>query len=50
MTPANVVCWFEFPVSNLKKATAFYNAVLKTELMEQQMGPNVTAVFPTADQ
>ena len=50
MTPANVVCWFEFPVSNLKKASAFYNTVLKTELREQQMGPNVTAIFPTADQ
>lgn len=49
MTPANVACWFELPVSDLKRAANFYNQVLKTELRPQQMGPNVTAVFPTAD-
>jgi uncharacterized protein len=48
MTPANVVCWFEIPVSNLKKSAEFYNAVLKTEMKHEIMGPNPTYVFPTA--
>jgi predicted enzyme related to lactoylglutathione lyase len=48
MAPANVVCWFEIPVLNLKKSAEFYNAVLKTEMKHEIMGPNPTYVFPTA--
>ena len=48
MAPANVVCWFEIPVTSLKKSAEFYNAVLKTEMRHEIMGPNATYVFPTA--
>ena len=50
MAPNNVACWFEIPVTDLKKSKAFYEAVLQTKLTDQEMGPNMTAVFPTADQ
>lgn len=49
MVPNNVACWFEIPVTDLKRSKAFYEAVLKTELKEEEMGPNMTAVFPTAE-
>ncbi|MCP4319889.1 MAG: VOC family protein [Hyphomicrobiales bacterium] len=48
-TPDNAAVWFEIPVSNLKAGMAFYNAVLKTELVEMEMGPNVVAIFPNKD-
>ena len=50
MAPANVVCWFEIPVTDMDRATKFYNAVLKTELRRNDAGPNPMADFPTADQ
>lgn len=50
MIPQNAACWFEIPVRDLSKASAFYNAVLKTTLREEAMGPNLTHVFPTAGQ
>lgn len=42
----NPVVWTEIPVSNLTKASQFYNAVLETEMVRQEMGPNLTMVFP----
>lgn len=47
--PENAAVWFEIPVSNLKAGMAFYNAVLQTELVETDMGPNAIAMFPNKD-
>ena len=47
--PQNFTVWAEIPTSDLDKAMAFYNAVLQVELMREQMGPDVTAVFKTKD-
>jgi uncharacterized protein len=47
--PRNAAVWFEIPVSDLDRAKAFYGAVLDTELTDQAMGPNPTAVFPVAE-
>jgi uncharacterized protein len=44
-TPQNAAVWFEIPVTDLAKAKAFYGAVLKNELTDQDMGPNKTVVF-----
>ena len=48
-TPENAAVWFEIPVSDLKAGMAFYNAVLQTELVETEMGPNVVGIFPNKD-
>lgn len=47
-TPENAVVWFEIPVTDLEKSKAFYGAVLQNELENQEMGPNVTAIFTPA--
>lgn len=46
----NVFVWIEIPVSDLAKGRAFYEAVLAKELIAEQMGPQMTAVFPYADE
>ena len=48
--PANAMVWFEIPVSDMKRAKSFYDAVLKTDLQEDNTGPNPMAVFPVKDQ
>lgn len=48
-TPEFSVVWFEIPVSNLKKSTAFYEAVLQTKLQESEMGSGPVMIFPVAD-
>lgn len=48
VTPQNAAVWFEFPVTDLDKSAAFYNAVFDTVLVRQEMGPNPVAMFPTA--
>ena len=48
-TPANAAVWFEIPVTDLAKSKAFYGAVLQNELEDQEMGPNVTAIFQPAN-
>ena len=45
-TPVNAAVWFEIPVSDMKRAKAFYGAVLQTELKDENTGPNPMAVFP----
>jgi len=41
------VVWFEIPVSDLDRATAFYEQLFSETLKREQMGPEVTlAVFP----
>ena len=47
-TPANVAVWFEIPVTDMGRAKAFYNAVLQTELRDDNTGPNPMAIFPAA--
>lgn len=48
-TPDSFVVWAEIPVTDLDRATAFYNTVLQTDLKVQEAGPNPIAMFPTAD-
>ena len=50
VTPDNAMVWFEIPVTDMKRAKAFYDTVLKTDLKEDNTGPNPMAMFPTADQ
>lgn len=47
--PENFTIWFELPVTDMQKAIAFYNAVFQTELVQEDMGPNPIAMFPTKD-
>lgn len=49
VTPDNSVVWFEIPVTDMKRAKAFYNAVLKTDLQQDDSGPNPLAMFPVND-
>lgn len=48
-TPEHAAVWFEIPVNDLKAGMAFYNAVLDTELVETEMGPNTVAIFPSRE-
>lgn len=41
----NALNWFEIPVRDLDRASAFYERLLKTSLRREQMGPNALAVF-----
>lgn len=47
--PDNFTVWIELPVTDLDKATAFYNDVFQTELIREDMAPNPIAMFPTTD-
>jgi predicted enzyme related to lactoylglutathione lyase len=47
--PDNFTVWIELPVTDLDKATTFYNDVFQTELIREDMAPNPIAMFPTAD-
>ena len=49
VTPDNSIVWFEIPVTDMKRAKAFYDAVFKTELQEDNTGPNPMAMFPVTD-
>lgn len=49
VTHDNSMVWFEIPVSDMKRAKAFYDAVLMTDLQEDNTGPNPMAVFPVTD-
>jgi predicted enzyme related to lactoylglutathione lyase len=49
VTPENAAVWFEIPVTDMKRAKAFYNAVFKTELHDDNTGPNPMAIFPIRD-
>jgi uncharacterized protein len=44
-TPPNAAAWFEIPVTDMKRAKAFYGAVLGNELREDNDGPNPMAFF-----
>ena len=49
VTPDNSMVWFEIPVTDMKRAKAFYDAVFLTELQEDNTGPNPMAMFPIKD-
>ena len=44
---ANQVVWVDVPVTDLKRATAFYSAVLGAPLETQEFGGMAFALFPT---
>ncbi|MEM8731363.1 MAG: VOC family protein [Pseudomonadota bacterium] len=45
--PEHFTVWAEIPVTDLDKATAFYEAVFETELKRNDMGPNPIVDFQT---
>ena len=47
--PHNAAVWFEIPVTDMNRAKAFYNAVLMSELKDDNTGPNPMAIFPAAE-
>lgn len=50
-TPQHAITWFEIPSADFKRAVAFYDTILNTELRVEKFGPDATdmAVFPAAD-
>lgn len=46
--PEHFTVWMEIPVTDLDRATAFYNTVFKTELKREDSGPNPIASFQAA--
>jgi hypothetical protein len=42
----HVATWFEIPVRDLARATAFYNEVMGVELDVVEYGPTKMAIFP----
>ena len=42
----NAVNWFEIPVSDLSRATEFYEGILATSLIQESMGDIDMAIFP----
>jgi predicted enzyme related to lactoylglutathione lyase len=49
VTPDNAIVWFEIPVSDIKRSKAFYDAVLKSKLEDDNTGPNPMAIFSIKD-
>jgi len=48
--PENFTVWFEIPVTDLGRATAFYEEVFQTELKRvEDMGPNPFNIFPVKE-
>lgn len=45
----HALCWAEIPVTDLARASAFYNAVLQTELIQSDGDPNPMATIPTRE-
>jgi predicted enzyme related to lactoylglutathione lyase len=50
MTPQHSVVWFEIPVTDLKRAAAFYENILATKLKRDETGPNPIHLFPVTDE
>ena len=49
VTPENSAVWFEIPVSDMKRAKAFYDTVCMTDLQVDSSGSNPMAIFPVSD-
>lgn len=47
--PQNAAVWFEIPVTDMKRAKAFYGAVLEAELKDDNTGSNPMAIFPASE-
>jgi hypothetical protein len=47
--PKDAALWFEIPVTSLDHAREFYQNVLQTTLIEQEMGPGTILMFPVKD-
>ncbi len=45
--PQNFTVWAEIPVTDMKRAMAFYSATTGAELTLDESGPNPMAIFPT---
>jgi predicted enzyme related to lactoylglutathione lyase len=45
MQARNALNWFEIPVRDLDRATAFYEAVLDTSIRRETIAPNQLGVF-----
>jgi predicted enzyme related to lactoylglutathione lyase len=48
-TPQNAAVWFEIPVTDMKRAKAFYGAILEADLKDDNTGPNPMAIFPASE-
>lgn len=48
-TPENALVWCEIPVTDLKKAMDFYDAVFEFETKLDETGSNAVAFIPTKD-
>jgi uncharacterized protein len=47
--PQNAVAWLEIPVTDMKNAVGFYQAVFGYTLTIDESGPNPMAIFPNKD-
>ena len=47
---ANVVSWFEIPVTDMDRASAFYRTVLSTDLQRADMGGDPYAFFSASQE
>jgi predicted enzyme related to lactoylglutathione lyase len=48
-TPDNATIWFEIPVTDMDRAKSFYSAVLQTQFVDDDTGPNPMAIFAVSD-
>jgi uncharacterized protein len=48
-THQNAVAWLEIPVTDMKNAVGFYEAVFGYTLTIDESGPNPMAIFPNKD-
>lgn len=46
----NTVVWFEIPVTDIARATAFYSKVMNCKMETAEMGPTKMAIFPGSGQ
>ena len=48
--PTHAAVWFEIPVTDMQRSTAFYAAVLGNELKLEEGGPNPMAMFAAGNE
>ncbi len=48
--PEHAAVWFEIPVRDMERSKAFYGAVLRNELADQEGFPNPMAMFKAKEQ
>ena len=47
MKSPHTISWFEIPVSDISRATKFYENVLQLKMATTEMNGNKMAIFPT---